>query len=95
MAAKKVGPFMVDDEREFTLPDLRKIGAWTSDDGKRVFVDYSGTDKEWYEYELRNVPDVEGGYTTSDETKTRRSVLKAMVTRRDNKRRLAARKAAV
>lgn len=87
MAAKQVGPFMVDDEREFTLDDLRKIGHWHHD-GRYVFVDYDGTNKEWYEHEYR--------YDRNDPLAlrlkaTRRSVLKAMVTRRDNKRRRAAR----
>ena len=87
MSAKKVGPFTVDDEQEFTLADLRKIGEFHREDGQRVFVDYDGTNKGWYEREIGDGPDL------FDTKKTRRSVLKAMVTRRDNKRRLAAFKA--
>ena len=95
----KVGPFTVDNDREFTLGDLRKIGPWPNDEGQLVFVDYDGTHKVWFEGLLTetvfdkdqdryvSVPTREDASFFYDRTKTRRSVLKAMVTRRDNKRR--------
>lgn len=91
MSAKQVGPFTVDDAREFTLADLRKIGPWHHD-GRYVFVDYDGSGKEWYETPIDARPvNVPGAYTAADRARTRRAVLKAMVTRRDNKRRRAQR----
>jgi len=78
---KMVGPYTVDDSREFTLADLRKIGRAYRPDGTLVFVDYNGTEKTWYDQPIPIT-----GKGPSDRTKTRRSVLKAMVTRRENKR---------
>ena len=95
----RVGPFTVDNDCEFTLGDLRKIGPWQNDAGEWVFVDYSGTGKAWFDYALTdvvfdktknhyvNVPAATISPGAYAEQKTRRRVLKAMVTRRDNKRR--------
>ena len=73
---------------EFQLADLSRIGARLDTDGSLVFVDYDGTSKTWCKYPLQSAGD-----ETRARTAKRRAVLRAMVTRRDNKRRIAALKA--
>lgn len=79
-----------DTNTEFRLSDLGRIGPRLDADGRLVFQDYDGTSKSWCTYPLQSAGD-----ETRARTNKRRAVLRAMVTRRDNKRRVAAGRAAL
>lgn len=89
-----IGPYVVTDG-QFTMSDLRKIGPYTQADGSRIFIDYDGSDDEWYSYPIGpKTPRVEGQYHSDDRVASRRKTLKGMITRRANKARREARAAA-
>lgn len=74
----------------FTNSDLSKIGIRYREDGAPYFLDYSGTDDEWFEYDYPSYLDKNSKVfrdAVRQRTTTRRSVLRAMVTRRTNKAR--------
>ena len=81
-------------KRAFTTNDLYKVGLRRNEDGDRIFVDYCGETDEWFETKLNShATEAEVREWARERTKTRRSVLKAMITRRANKARREALKA--
>lgn len=84
-AKKKVGPYWVDDSREISMSDLYRIGFhWNDAEERYEFVDYNGTGKEWYVSKMPTTWRKPANHR--DRAKQRQAVLKAMITRRDNKR---------